>query len=203
MNITTVADELKNTEESPGAELARIREKKGFTREYVAGKLHLRVRLIELLEKDEYAEMPEPVFIMGYLRAYAKLLSIAPDPLIAAFKNLYSITDRKPEKALWQSKRESNKGEWVVRVLTAMVAISAMVAIAFWWQKGREDQPLVSGKNKGSINTAVLEVEGLKLPNHPANNTATIPESKLSQVSKLQSMFSAETGKAKTEKANG
>ena len=61
--------------------------------------------------------MPEPVFIKGYLRAYAKLLSVPPDPLLEIFTTIYS-SDKKLEKALWQSKQRTNKGERLVRVLT-------------------------------------------------------------------------------------
>ncbi len=59
--------------DSPGAQLAALREQHGYTAEYVASKLHLRVCMIERLEADDYQDMPEPVFIKGYLRAYAHL----------------------------------------------------------------------------------------------------------------------------------
>lgn len=135
MNTTIAMDEVhEDNYEKPGMQLARVREKKGYSQEYVAGKLHLRVRVIELLEEDNYQQMPEPVFIKGYLRAYAKLLGIPAEPLLATFNSLHT-TERKPEKALWQSKRESNKGERAVRWLTGIIAIAALVAVGIWWQK--------------------------------------------------------------------
>ena len=45
----------QNCQDLPGAQLARLREQKGFSQEYVAARLHLRVRLIQLLEEDRYA----------------------------------------------------------------------------------------------------------------------------------------------------
>src|ERR1700722_14689819 len=104
MNTTTIMDAIHNgTHEKPGLQLARAREKKGYSQEYVAGKLHLRVRIIELLEADDYDQLPEAVFIKGYLRAYAKLLGFQSDPLLAIFNNVYS-SEQKSEKALWQYK---------------------------------------------------------------------------------------------------
>lgn len=145
MNTTVITDEIqKGTQEKPGFQLARLREKKGYTQEYIAGKLHLRVRLIELLEQDDYEQMPEPVFIKGYMRAYAKLLNVPVDPLLAIFNSNYSI-ERKLEKALWQSKRESNKGERAVRVLTGLIAVGALVVVSFWWQKDKDSQQVISG----------------------------------------------------------
>ncbi len=77
----------------PGALLARARESKGLSQEYVAGKLHLRKRVIELLELDQYDDMPQAVFVQGYLRAYAKLLGLSPTSYLEQYNLL-----RGPEK---------------------------------------------------------------------------------------------------------
>ena len=174
--IATTDDTNGYTEENPGSKLGSIREKRGFTKEYVAGKLHLRVKVIELLEADDYKQMPEPVFIMGYLRAYAKLLGVSPEPYILTFTNQYAL-EKKPEKALWQSRRESNKGELVVRWVTGMVAVAAIIAISFWWQKNKDEEPVYTEKAKEVVKTA--------------SNTET--EIKLTDLSKMQSMFSTKS----------
>lgn len=128
----------------PGAELALIRSQKGYTTEYVAGKLHLRIHLIELLEADEYDKMPEPVFIKGYLRAYAKLLEVSPEPLIEQF-NLYHGAERRLERALWQSKKRSyktHKAENTVRWVTISIALLVLIAVVAWWSKTKDEAPL-------------------------------------------------------------
>lgn len=144
MNTTVTMDDIHNdTQEKPGMHLAYVREKKGYSQEYVAGKLHLRVRIIELLESDDYEQMPEPVFIKGYLRAYAKLLGVPAEPLLEVFNSNYS-PERKFEKALWQSKRESHTGERLVRILTGLIAVAAVVIAGLWWQKNKDHQPVFS-----------------------------------------------------------
>ncbi|KTD21294.1 helix-turn-helix domain-containing protein [Legionella londiniensis] len=142
MNTVTTLDEIEEQEqEKPGAKLAAIRKEKGFSTDYVAGKLHLRVRIIELLEADDYHSMPEPVFIKGYLRAYAKLLDIPAEPLVETFNSLHAV-ERKPERALWQSRRETNRAEHIVKIVTALFAISVLVAVAMWWYKNKENERL-------------------------------------------------------------
>lgn len=184
MNTTVAMDEVqKNDLEKPGAQLAHVREKKGYSQEYVAGKLHLRVRIIELLEADNYQQMPEPVFIKGYLRAYAKLLSISPDPLLEAFNEI-NTTERKPEKALWQGKRESNKGERFVRWLTAIVAVSALVAVGVWWQKNRDTQQIDATKSAPTEITA---------SNNTDPDIRLTDLSKMHSITKMESMFSSTT----------
>lgn len=181
MNSTVPMDEAPadNLIQNPGAQLALIREKKGYSREYVAGKLHLRVRLIELLEEDAYEQMPEPVFVKGYFRAYAKLLGVAAEPYVSSF-NKTVVAERKPEKAaLWQSKRESHRGERAVRWITACIVIAAVAAVSFWWQKN-SDKPLFFTKNDN-------QVTSLKKPD--ANEVEQQIEVKLTDISKMQSMF--------------
>lgn len=147
MNTTVKTDEVhEGHQEKPGFQLARAREKKGYSQEYVAGRLHLRTRVIELLDADDYEQLPPPVFIQGYLSAYAKFLDVPAEPLVKIFNSLYSV-DRKVEKALWQSKRESNKGERLVRVLTALIVVGAIAVVSFWWQKNKDSQQLFSTKS--------------------------------------------------------
>ncbi|WP_131783034.1 helix-turn-helix domain-containing protein [Legionella gresilensis] len=178
MSTTIIMDEVNQTSDSPGLQLARLREKKGFTQEYVAGKLHLRVKVIELLESDDYDNMPEPVFIKGYLRAYAKLLGVSPEPFLQVFNSRYTF-ERKPEKALWQSRRETNKGERFVRWFTGFVAIAAIIAIGLWWQKNKDSMQPVFTKHQETVN-----------PVKPTINAQNeVPETKLTALSRMQSMF--------------
>lgn len=152
MNTTVTVDEIHNgNQEKPGLFLAGIREKRGFSQEYVAGKLHLRVRVIELLEADDYEQMPEPVFIKGYLRAYAKLVGTPPDPLLAMFNAICTTSERKLEKALWQGKRESNRSERAVRLLTGVITITAIIAVGIWWQKTKDSQQQVASNDSAVV----------------------------------------------------
>lgn len=143
MNTTITMDEqIDDAQGKPGAQLAAERLQQGYSSEYVAGKLHLRVRVIELLEADEYHSLPEPVFIMGYLRAYAKLLSMSPEPLLATFNSLYKPESRPSEKALWQSRRETNKAEHAIRWLTGFFAAVVLAAVAMWWYTNKDNERL-------------------------------------------------------------
>lgn len=142
MNTTITTDEIvEHTQGRPGARLAAVRIQQGYSPEYIAGKLHLRVRLIELLEADEYHNMPEPVFIKGYIRAYAKLLSVPAEPLLDTFNEMYKV-ERKSEKALWQSRRETNKAEHAIRWLTGVFAIVVLAAVAIWWHTNKDNERL-------------------------------------------------------------
>ena len=182
----TVVDTEIATQDKPGAQLAFIRIQKGYTIEYVAGKLHLRARIIELLEADDYSNMPESVFIKGYLRAYAKLLDIPFQPLLDLF-NCQPSTDRKLERALWQSRRETNKAEHAVRWLTGVFAIIVLAAVAMWWQANKDTEHLFSA------NVSVAD------PEHNQSET----EIRLTDLSKMRSLLSSSGQDTLMEKQGG
>ncbi|MFY7697880.1 MAG: helix-turn-helix domain-containing protein [Legionella sp.] len=140
--IPSTVDLDKRSQQKPGAQLAANRELKGVSKEYIANKLHLRLSLIEALEADDYKNMAEPVFIKGYIRAYAGLLQIEPEPLITSF-NLIHVPEKKIEKALWQSRRETHKIEHAIRWLTSLFALGVLIAIAVWWNKSKENERIL------------------------------------------------------------
>lgn len=91
ITTTTLDENIVEHDKNPGEQLASIREQKGYTVEYVANKLHLRARIIELIENNEFHLLPEPVFVKGYLRAYAKLLGTSPEPYLAIFNAQFVV----------------------------------------------------------------------------------------------------------------
>jgi len=66
-----------------GQQLAAQREAKGWTIEYVASQLNLAARQIQALESENYAALPGMASVRGFVRAYAKLLKIDANPLVA------------------------------------------------------------------------------------------------------------------------
>lgn len=184
MNTITTLDEIHNTEiDNPGMQLASLRQQKGYTLEYVANKLHLRVRIIELIEAGDFKLLPEPVFVKGYLRAYSKLLGVSPDPFLAVFNDQYTV-EKKPERALWQSKRESHKAEYVIRMVTILFAVGVLVAVGIWWQKNKDAQPAYSTNEK---------ISDLSLNDSPS-------ELKLTDLSKMQSLLTPNAQMSPLEK---
>ena len=179
MSTTSIMDEkVYRSEEQPGAVLAAARLDRGFTPEYVAGKLHLRVTLILLLESDEYEKMPEPVFIRGYLRAYAKLLGIPVEPLLKMYNNL-EANDPKADRALWQSKRETNRAERAIRWLTGSFGLIVLVAVTMWWYSNKDNERLFSkniNQNEVSMNKSQTEIRLTDLSKMRSLLSSTHPE---------------------------
>ncbi len=91
----------KNSEEyvavsleyGPGQTLADSRESKGLSISDVATQLNVTQEIINGLERDDYSNLPPAIYTRGYLRSYANLLNIDPEPLLERQKKLTSAVD--------------------------------------------------------------------------------------------------------------
>lgn len=71
--------------ESFGRYLAQQRELRGLAASDVARETRLSPAAIEALEGDRFDELPARVFVLGYLRAYARSVGLGPDELVARY----------------------------------------------------------------------------------------------------------------------
>ncbi len=67
-----------------GAVLLAERRRQGLSLGDISRQLKLSVRQVEALERDDFSGFTGPVFVHGFIRNYAKLLNLVPDPLIRA-----------------------------------------------------------------------------------------------------------------------
>ena len=70
----------------PGASLRAAREGQQIPIDQVAEQLHLSVSMVEAMERDDYAHLPGPVFVRGYLKNYARLVGLSVDHILAAYE---------------------------------------------------------------------------------------------------------------------
>lgn len=71
-----------------GVILKRHREEHGLNVNQVAEALCLSPKIITALEAENLGELPEPPYVRGYLRSFAKFTEIDPSEMIAAYEKL-------------------------------------------------------------------------------------------------------------------
>ena len=80
---SNVAEQQTEVRLSSGKMLTEARERLGLSVAEAARQLRLSPRQIEALEADDYASLPGKTFLRGFLRNYAKVLQLDPEPLLA------------------------------------------------------------------------------------------------------------------------
>lgn len=123
----------------PGAQLAQARVDLHLAQEDVAAKLHLATSQIQALEQDDYSNLPGATYVRGYLKSYALLLGLSPEPVLEAHKRLTAAPVTPDFRTIAPQKEMTSRHHQVRFVTYFMAAIVIGLAIA-WWQ-GRDVRP--------------------------------------------------------------
>ena len=102
-----------------GATLRSERERKGLTLEQVASVTKLRVKIVEALESERWVDLPQSVFVRGFIRSYASFLGLEGKELLHLYEQLAPAqgVSGKPEEVLHRSR----KGFWLLAVVFALI----------------------------------------------------------------------------------
>ncbi|MBK1717272.1 RodZ domain-containing protein [Thiocystis violacea] len=165
---------------SPGAQLRALRQSRGLDIERIAAQLHLVRPVVEAMEQDRYESLPSPVFVVGYLRNYARLLGADPAPIIGAYRSLVPAQDIPMMTALAQSAGGSSAGgnRWGWLIGLALVGMASALVV-FWWS-GRmvEESPTASSGFSDPEGGRVAEASGQAEPTGFLGDSARGPSSR-------------------------
>jgi cytoskeleton protein RodZ len=115
-----------------GGRLVAAREAQGLTLAVVARKLRLSTATLQALESSRYEDLPEPIFVRGYLRAYARLLQMDKEVLVAEYDRLVNT----PGPVLTPTtkvRRLSSARNAYIRGATALIVVAMVVVLGSWW----------------------------------------------------------------------
>ncbi|MCL1920031.1 MAG: helix-turn-helix domain-containing protein [Kiritimatiellaeota bacterium] len=73
-----------------GEILKTAREQKGLSLSAVAESTHMKVQVIEDLEREDCHRIAAPIYGRGFIKLYAEFLELDPGPLIREFMDLYT-----------------------------------------------------------------------------------------------------------------
>jgi cytoskeleton protein RodZ len=70
-----------------GADLRTAREQRGFSLEQLSNRIKVSVRNLQSIETDQFHNLPQPIFVRGFLRAYSREVGLDPEEIVARFLN--------------------------------------------------------------------------------------------------------------------
>lgn len=123
--------------------LVQAREKMGFSQKEVADKLFLTTTFIRYIDDGEFARIPKPAFIKGYLRSYARVVELSGDEIVALYEQELEAAEPAPEmKGVTEEKvgTASITGPVLKTGVLGIVGLAAIVAM-IWWATVDEEEP--------------------------------------------------------------
>ncbi len=139
----------------------------GLTLKEVSETTKIRVKYLAALEDDDYGVIPGPTFIKAYLRTYASILRLDADDLVDEYRSTYerrqSSTSEYYDLTLEQMRNRSVRGSKKRPVrntrrgytLIGVLAIVAVVLLAFLGSRGEGGEPVVGPDSIGGTTTTL------------------------------------------------
>lgn len=157
-----------------GGLLRRLREQKGLSVGEVCDRLKMPARQIEALETGAYETLPEPVFVRGFLRSYARFLDMNEavlDEYLAHFSPPEKVSKVAHNSDLNFTNSTVKKPfpTWIFGVLAA-VAIGYGI---YAWQSKSQTENAKQEAGSGAI--AASQAGMVSAPNLGSSNTVVVP----------------------------
>lgn len=122
-----------------GQMLREAREVRGLDIEQVASDLRLTSRQVQALEAEDFSALPEPTYVCGYVRNYARYLNLASDEIIARYPNLETLRpDRQPAVETRITRSDLKKQSMDIPI-PLLVSVALLVIIATWYLSGDDE----------------------------------------------------------------
>ncbi|EWH12347.1 hypothetical protein DS2_01460 [Catenovulum agarivorans DS-2] len=160
------------TNVSVGLLLQQTRVKQGLSEQDVAGSLNLKVSIIQGIENDDFSTVAVPTYIKGYLRAYAKLLSLDEQAVIALYYQQQPVEYNAENKLKSFSKKTSQQAHdnRLMLVTYGIVLILIALIVVWWFQR---EAVVQTAEDNQSVEQVKLEPELAEI-NEPAELVESI-----------------------------
>ncbi|MFT5548746.1 MAG: cytoskeleton protein RodZ [Candidatus Azotimanducaceae bacterium] len=133
MNETEIVDDKESTKvnNGPGNQLQAARILKGLSIEDVASRMHLSLAILQAIEENNFSDRA-PIFVKGYIRAYARLVSLDEDELVKCYVELYADNDP-PINATSSIRAEISSHSASIKWTNYLVIIVLIALLSAWW----------------------------------------------------------------------
>ena len=120
------------TENETSQDLRAAREAHGWSLRQVAERLHITEAQVRGLEEGDYTALPGAAFARGFLKNYARLLEVDPEPLLRTYDASNEGSGLHPSETVLPAS-EGPLLDYSRRVLIFSVLIVIAVIAVAWW----------------------------------------------------------------------
>ncbi|MES2684872.1 MAG: RodZ domain-containing protein [Pseudomonadota bacterium] len=132
--------------QGPGRLVRQAREKNKLSIEDLAAQIKLSRFTLDAIERDDFAQLNEPVYVRGYYRKLAKVLPVAEAELLAAYERVAGHrAPPHPSKLILAGGAELGSGRRISpKLAVAVVLIGLVVGGLAFWGKNRNLEQVVT-----------------------------------------------------------
>jgi cytoskeletal protein RodZ len=162
---------------SLGIRLRELREAKGVSLDDIARSTRVGRRHLEALETDSWAELPAPVFVKGFIRAYCDFLDASPDEALGVYREATGES-AKPERvqSILRSGPSRRAGPLVISLVLFIALGASLFALRLGLKSSPPSAPATSASARGDT-ASVPSSASIPAATAPVIQTQPVPVS--------------------------
>jgi cytoskeleton protein RodZ len=126
-------NQIQPTTNGLGIRLKSAREAMSLSAKEAAAHLHLSVNIINIIEKEQFADGPPPTFMRGYLRSYARFLNVPDHEISKTLKELEMALPIKNTSLPILNTRPIQQTDRYLHWITYLIILTMIGLVALWW----------------------------------------------------------------------
>jgi len=130
------------------------RQAKGISLQQVAADTRVSMKMLQAIEEGDTEQLPAPVLVKGFLRAYARSIGLNPEDVIIEYQDLVEDADARHE-AIEKFHHRLHPKSSKKKFLALFLALGLLGGLALIWSRGSHVQPqpktFAEGKKLSSV----------------------------------------------------
>jgi len=140
--------------ENFGESLKKSRQEKGLTPKDIAKATRIPSHIIEDLESGDESRLPAPVYVKGFIRAYAKELGLDEKQLLREYNGTLGIKGEPLDLVV--STRETKPSNHIPVLIMALIfAVILLIGGYYFFHNGEQTSPSIPPPSATSVEPAV------------------------------------------------
>ncbi len=119
-----------------GRYLTQQRELRGMSREEVSSRTKIPRSVLVALEQGEAARLPERVFVLNYVRAYATVIGLSPEDAVLRYEELHASDPTTLSPIELERRRRTRAWKILAAAVVAAAALAAAGLLLWQGQQG-------------------------------------------------------------------
>lgn len=120
-----------------GELLVEQRIQAGLTIETVAAQTRVKLEYLQAIERNDFSQLPAAVFVKGFIRSYARVLELDPQPLLALLRRDYKTTAHgalRPQDIIVSTTRQPRMPRTLRLLMIGTVVLAGVLGTYVTWQ---------------------------------------------------------------------
>lgn len=175
---TEANHESNSAVKTAGERLRDAREARGLSQQAIAERLCLKVSTVRDIEEDKAPVELASTFLRGYIRSYARLVSIPEDELLPMMEKQAPVRASKvaPMQSFSLGKRRKKRDGWLMSFTWLILFVVIGLTGAWWWQNHKAQQAEISQMaDAGGVEEGTNDASGNNVPLDLSNQSSSEP----------------------------